>query len=271
MMVSSFEPSQGYGSGLNIETDNRAQIIPCDKQIPPVLPRPLTEAPPRNLGQASANKSPPAAMPPLLAEAPSGRRIAAGRDVVKNFDSFMAHMRKAKAFKVPASTTSSAITSKSYDAVTGAFSVKSVVPQRLEHSIPKTTASSMLASSNIAQIISVNSREAGTYQTYPTTTAFESISKMAPGSFSKSGPAIPVETPAKATFRPDITILASAELRSALEPPATPSTPFVRATVEPAVTPFSRVLMDINKSLSQLRDMAKGFAIVNAAEVCIII
>ncbi|PQE07544.1 hypothetical protein CJF30_00007277 [Rutstroemia sp. NJR-2017a BBW] len=67
----------------------------------------------------------------------------------------------------------------------------------------------------------------------------------APTAIPKGAPATPVETRIEATYRPDAMTPARAGLKAASEGPA---------------TPFTRVITEINKNLSHLRNIAKGTA-----------
>ncbi|KAJ8060088.1 hypothetical protein OCU04_011698 [Sclerotinia nivalis] len=195
------------------------------------------------------------------------RPFAKGKDVVKIFEALTAQKKKSSAEMATPSTatTNSVITGKTFSQVASAF-----LPQAFGQIAPKViTGTVTCIPESAVPAVPTNVQEE---IRYPKTPAFGSISPLAPGFVSKSGPAMPLETPAKVICRPDIETSASDELRAAsatLLAPATPATRVVQTALEPAATPFTRVLMEIQKNLSDLRDIAKGFNIVNVVEVCI--
>lgn len=193
------------------------------------------------------------------------RPFAKRKDVVKVFEALTAQKHKSPAGMATASpaSTNSVITGKTFNPVAGAF-----LPQALGQIAPKVITDTVTSIPEPAPAIANNVQEE---IRYPKTPAFGSIPSLAPGLVSKSGPAMPLETPAKVICRPDIETSASDELGAAsVTPlaPATPATRVVQTALEPAVTPFTRVLMEIQKNLGDLRDIAKGFNVVNAVEVC---
>ncbi|ESZ92563.1 hypothetical protein SBOR_7048 [Sclerotinia borealis F-4128] len=200
-------------------------------------------------------------LPPLIEKPP-----ATAKSAVENIEALTAQKRKAATeMATPTqTTTNSAITGRSFDQVTNnAFSSSSAPPQAFCQIAPKAVKEHSTTNTGPAKPI-----EAPEEITYPTTPAFGSIPQVGSGFSSKAGPALPVETPAKAIFRPDVRSLASADLRAASgEPLVIPSTPLLRVASEPANTPFTRVLIEINKNLSRLRDIAKGRSFVNVVEV----
>ncbi|QSZ31535.1 hypothetical protein DSL72_001102 [Monilinia vaccinii-corymbosi] len=220
------------------------------------------------------NPLPRAPIPAPLEKKP----VVAGRDVAKAFGSSTTKKHKAATeMTIPPRFTmmNSVITGRLFsEVVSGTFSSRSAPQQAFGHVAPTATTGPMITStSDAVPATSATAREEVTYSVTP---ALGSISQVASSSFPKARPAMPVETPAKAIFRPDVKSLASTEPRAAPETPAksstssTPSTPVARvarAAPEPAVTPFTRVLIEINKNLSLLRDIAKGFSTVDVVEV----
>ncbi|TGO67762.1 hypothetical protein BOTNAR_0036g00390 [Botryotinia narcissicola] len=185
----------------------------------------------------------------------------------------------------------SVITGKSLDKATSNFSTSAISSsatptQRFGQIIPKITTGSAFASSpKVLPVTPTASREIR----YPSVPAFGSISQVAAPSFVlKARPEMPVETPTEAMFKPNAVALASGEMLekstdnqgsqpvdskinnqepSAL--PVTPATPkpIGQLALEPSATPFTRVLMEIQRNLGQLRDIAKGFNVVDVVEV----
>lgn len=197
---------------------------------------------------------------------------------------------------MPVPSSLSVITSRSFDQTTSnlsttAFSSLATPTQKLGQIFPKGTIGRMFASA--PKVVPATPTVVGKEIRYPTTPAFGSISQVAPpSSILKARLAMPVETPTNAMFKPNSVALASGETSdksinnqggesvdnqnnnqrpSELSvTPATP-TPIGQVVLEPGTTPFTRVLIEIQRSLGQLRDMAKGFNVTNAVEVCVII
>ncbi|CAD6450168.1 af46eb43-1fb3-4f29-abe8-68e04dc8b36e [Sclerotinia trifoliorum] len=191
------------------------------------------------------------------------RPFAKGKDVIKIFEALTGQKNKSPAEMATPSTanTNSVITGKMFNQVAGAF-----LPHAFGQIAPKVITSTVTSISEPVPAVATNVQEE---IRYPITPAFGSISSLAPGFVSKSAPAMPLETPAKVICRPDIEVSASDELRAASATPLAPATPATRVAqtaLEPAVTPFTRVLMEIQKNLSDLRDIAKGFNVVNVVE-----
>ncbi|KAK6600771.1 hypothetical protein H4I95_07753 [Botrytis cinerea] len=193
---------------------------------------------------------------------------------------------------MPVPSSLSVITSRSFDQTTSnlsttAFSSLATPTQKLGQIFPKGTIGRMFASA--PKVVPATPTVVGKEIRYPTTPAFGSISQVAPpSSILKARLAMPVETPTNAMFKPNSVALASGETSdksinnqggesvdnqnnnqrpSELSvTPATP-TPIGQVVLEPGTTPFTRVLIEIQRSLGQLRDMAKGFNVTNAVEV----
>ncbi|TEY78589.1 hypothetical protein BOTCAL_0047g00130 [Botryotinia calthae] len=193
---------------------------------------------------------------------------------------------------MPVPSPLSVITGRSFDRATSnlsttAFSSLATSTQKLGQIFPEGTIGPMFASS--PKVLPATPTVIGKEIRYPITPAFGSISQLAaPSSILKARPAIPVETPTNAMFKRNAVALASGEMSDkstnnqggrsvdnqnnnqrplALSvTPATP-TPIGQVVLEPGATPFTRVLIEIQRSLGQLRDMAKGFNVVNSVEV----
>ncbi|KAF7946563.1 hypothetical protein EAE96_009559 [Botrytis aclada] len=203
---------------------------------------------------------------------------------------------------VPVIPSLSVITGRSFDQATSnlstsAFSSSATPTQKFGQMIPKVTTGPMLAST--PKVLPVTPTVPRGEIRYPTTPAFGSISQVAaPGFVLKARPAMPVETTTKAMFKPIAVAVTSSEtsdkgndnqgvklvdsqnnnqaepsalpVTPATTTPATPTpatpTPIGQVALEPSATPFTRVLMEIQRSLGQLREIAKGFNVVNVVE-----
>ncbi|KAF5869278.1 uncharacterized protein Bfra_011086 [Botrytis fragariae] len=243
---------------------------------------------------------------PALIESTTKRPRVLNKDAVKGIQASIAQKHKAisEMATPPPPATKSVITGRSFDPVTGAFLSMPVLPslsvitgrsldqatsslstsafsslatpkQKFGQMVPRITTGSAFASSpKVLPVTPTVSREEIRHPSVP---AFGSISQVAAPSFVlKARPAMPVETPTEAMFKPNAVALASGESvdsqnnnqkPSAL--PVTPATPkpIGQVALEPGATPFTRVLMEIQRSLGQLRDIAKGFNVVNVVEV----
>ncbi|TGO15533.1 hypothetical protein BTUL_0039g00500 [Botrytis tulipae] len=255
---------------------------------------------------------------PALTESTTKRPCVLDKNAVKGIQASTAQKSKAisEVATPPPPATKSVITGRSFDPVTGAFLSMSVLPplsvitgksldqatsnlstsafsssatptQKFGQMIPRITTGSAYASS--PKVLPVTPTVSRGEIRYPSVPAFGSISQVAAPSFVlKARPAMPVETPTEAMFKPNAAALASGEMldkspdnqggqsvdsqnnnqeHSAL--PVTPATPkpIGQVALEPSATPFTRVLMEIQRNLGQLRDIAKGFNVVNVVEV----
>ncbi|KAF7940772.1 uncharacterized protein EAE97_006958 [Botrytis byssoidea] len=255
---------------------------------------------------------------PALTESTTKRPCVLDKNADKGIQASTAHKHKA-IFEVatpPPPATKSVITGRSFDPVTGAFLSMPVLPplsvissrsldqstsnfstsalsssatptQKYGQMIPKVTTSSAFASS--PKVLPGTPTVSRGEIRYPSVPAFGSISQVAAPSFVlKARPAMPVETPTEAMFKPNAVALTSGEMldkntdnqggqsvdsqNNSQEPPALPVTPATpkpigQVALEPSATPFTRVLMEIQRNLGQLRDIAKGFNVVNVVEV----
>ncbi|RAL64464.1 hypothetical protein DID88_001940 [Monilinia fructigena] len=187
------------------------------------------------------NPLPRAPAPPPPEKGPS----VTGREVIRISKSLTSKKQNAATEMAipPASTMNSVITGRSFNKVIDS---------------PPVATGSMIAS-----IPTITCREVKD----PVTPAFGSISRVTSSSFSKAGPAMPVETPVKAIFRPDVKTLASIGLRTAPETTATLTTPVVRVAMGHTATSFTHVLHGINKNIGHLRNTAKRISVVDIVEV----
>ncbi|KAF7932440.1 uncharacterized protein EAE98_003739 [Botrytis deweyae] len=290
------------------KTDRRIKILPQDQGLTPKVNRaPLPSKP-----------LPGVAVQPALIESTSKRPCGLNKDVVKGIQASTAPKHKAisEMATPPPPATKSVITGRSFDPVTGAFLSMPVLPplsvvtgrtldqatsnlstsafsslappaQKFGQMVPKiTTGFAFAPSPNVPPVKPTASREEIRYPSVP---AFGSISQVAAPSFVlKARPAMPVESPTEAMFKPNAVAFASGEMfekstgnqggksvdsqNNNQEPstlPVTPARPkpISQVALEPGATPFTRVLMEIQRSLGQLRDIAKGFNVVNVVEV----
>ncbi|TGO35756.1 hypothetical protein BHYA_0147g00210 [Botrytis hyacinthi] len=290
------------------EVLQQMMILPQDQALTPKVSRaPLPSKP-----------LPEVPVQPALIESTTKRPCVLDNNAVKGFQASTAQKHKAisEMATPPPPTTKSVITGRSFDPVTGAFLLMPVLPplsvitgrsldqatsnlptsafsslatptQKFGQMISKITTGSAFASS--PKVLPVTPTVSRGEIRYPSVPAFGSISQVAAPSFvSKARPAMPVETPTEAMFKPNAVALASGEMidksadnqggqsvdsqnnnqeLSAL--PVTPATPkpIGQVALEPGATPFTRVLMEIQRNLGQLRDIAKGFNVVNVVEV----
>ncbi|KAI9643039.1 hypothetical protein NHQ30_008774 [Ciborinia camelliae] len=239
------------------EVLQQMMILPQDLKFPQNLPP--------NLAQASftARQPPRVPMPPHLVFAanPLEKPFVPGKNAAQPFKSLTAERKAATEIAIPPmSTTGSVITGRSFDQVTGSFLPRSAPPQTFGQIPPKFTTGSMFVPiPKVAQAAQTKPREEFTY---PTTPAFGSISQVAPRPSPKASLAFLADTPAKATLKPGVKTPESAGLITSSDTLVTPCTPVVRAALERPVTPFTQVLMEINKNLNHLRDIAKGVNVV---------
>ncbi|KAF7905106.1 uncharacterized protein EAF01_005627 [Botrytis porri] len=293
------------------KTDRKIKILPQDPVLTPKVNRaPLPSLPSKPLPGVPVN--------PALIESTTKRHSVPDKGAVKGVQASTSQKHKAVSEMAtpPPPVTKSVITGRSFDPVTGAFLSMPVLPplsvitgrsfdqatsnlstsafsssttptQKFCQMIPKVSTGPMLASST--KVLPATPTAPIGEIRYPITPAFGSISQVAAPSFiSKARPAMPVETPTEAMFKPNAMALKSGEMSdkstanqegqpvnnqnnnqrpSAL--PFTPATPNLigQVALEPGATPFTRVLMEIQRSLGQLRDIAKGFNVVNVVEV----
>ncbi|KAF7882765.1 uncharacterized protein EAF02_006128 [Botrytis sinoallii] len=290
------------------EVLQQMMILPQDQGLTPKVNRaPLPSKP-----------LPGVPVQPALIESTSKRPCVLNKDAVKGIQASTAPKHKAisEMATPPPPATKSVITGRSFDPVTGAFLSMPVLPplsvitgrsldqatsnlststfsslappaQKFGQMVPKiTTGLAFAPSPNVLPVKPTASREEIRYPSVP---AFGSISQVAAPSFVlKARPAMPVESPTEAMFKPNAVAFASGEMfekstdnqggksvdspNNNQEPstlPVTPATPkpISQVALEPGATPFTRVLMEIQRSLGQLRDIAKGFNVVNVVEV----
>ncbi|TGO25070.1 hypothetical protein BPAE_0088g00220 [Botrytis paeoniae] len=290
------------------EVLQQMMILPQDQGLTPKVNRaPLPSKP-----------LPGVPVQPALIESTTKRPCVLNKDAVKGIQASTAQKHKAisEMATPPPPATKSVIIGRSFDPVTGAFLSIPVIPplsvitgrsldqatsnsstsafsslatptQKFGQMIPKITTGSAIASSS--KVLPVTPTVFREEIRHPSVPAFGSISQVAAPSFVlKARPAMPVETPTEAMFKPNAVALASGEMFDKStdnqggksvdsqinnqEPsafPVTPDTPkpIGQVALEPGATPFTRVLIEIQRSLGQLKDIAKGFNVVNVVEV----